>query len=65
MQIKKLILFIFLVPSLIFSQDINIQSLKSMSDENLKMYDSNSTKRIYAGSNKNNGKSRCFRYRDV
>ena len=38
MQIKKLVLFIFLVPSLIFSQDINIQSLKSMSDENLKMY---------------------------
>ena len=39
MRIKNIILFFFLLMStIIFSQDINIQSLKSMSNEDLKTY---------------------------
>jgi len=39
MRIKRIILFFFLLMStIIFSQDINIQSLKSMSNEDLKTY---------------------------
>ena len=39
MRIKRIILFFFLLMStIIFSQDINVQSLKSMSNEDLKTY---------------------------
>jgi len=38
MSTKKLLIILILIPSIIFSQDINIQSLKSMSDVDLKTY---------------------------
>ena len=38
MQIKKIIFFFLLIPALILSQDLDIQSLKSMSNEDLKIY---------------------------
>ena len=38
MPTKKLLIILILLPSIIFSQDINVQSLKSMSDVDLKTY---------------------------
>ncbi len=38
-RVKNILLFFFLlIPTIIFGQDINIQSLKSMNDEDLKTY---------------------------
>ena len=38
MQIKKIFFFFLFIPTLILSQDIDIQSLRSMSDGDLKTY---------------------------
>ena len=39
LRIKHIFLFFFiLMPTIIFGQDINIQSLKSLNDEDLKTY---------------------------
>ena len=39
MRVKNILLFFFLLmPTIIFGQDINIQSLKSMNNEDLKTY---------------------------
>ncbi len=38
MQIKKIFFFFLFIPTLILSQDIDIQSLRSMSDGDLKIY---------------------------
>jgi len=49
MQIKNILLFfLVLMPSIIFSQDINIQSLKSMSNEDLKTYLNQAQKEGYS-----------------
>ena len=49
MRIKNILLFfLVLMPSIIFSQDINIQSLKSMSNEDLKTYLNQAQKEGYS-----------------
>ena len=49
MQIKNIILFfLVLMPAIIFGQDINIQSLKSMSNEDLKIYLDQAQKKGYS-----------------
>ena len=49
MQIKNIILFfLVLMPAIIFGQNINIQSLKSMSNEDLKIYLDQAQKKGYS-----------------
>ena len=48
MSTKKLLIILILIPSIIFSQDINIQSLKSMSDVDLKTYLAEAQKKGYS-----------------
>ena len=48
-RIKNILLFFFLLmPTIIFGQDINIQSLKSMNDEDLKTYLNQAQKEGYS-----------------
>ena len=49
MRVKNfLFLFLLLIPSIIFGQDINIQSLKSMNNEDLKTYLNQAQKQGYS-----------------
>ena len=48
MSTKKLLLVLILLPSIIFSQDINVESLKSMSDRDLKTYMTQAQERGYS-----------------
>ena len=49
MRIKNILLFfLVLMPSIIFGQDINIQSLKSMNNEDLKTYLNQAQKQGYS-----------------
>ena len=48
-RIKNILLFfLLLIPSIIFGQDINIQSLKSMNNEDLKIYLNEAQKKGYS-----------------
>ena len=48
MSTKKLLLVLILLPSIIFSQDISVESLKSMSDRDLKTYMTQAQERGYS-----------------
>ena len=49
MRVKNfLFFFLLLIPSILFSQDINIQSLKSMKNEDLKTYLNQAQKEGYS-----------------
>ena len=48
MQIKKIFFFFLFIPTLILSQDIDIQSLRSMSDGDLKTYMAQAQERGYS-----------------